>query len=223
MSKAPIFGIVAGEKSGDILGAGLMVALRERYPDAEFVGIGGPDMIALGFQSLFPMERLSVMGFVEPLGRLPELFAIKKQLRKYFSANPPAAFIGIDSPDFNLRLEEELKQQNIKTVHYVSPSVWAYRKKRIYKVMRSVDLMLTLFPFETAVYEQHNVAVPALGIVRVLVLLRGLKVDQRLAGVLYRLVHVLEFKFLVSYLPRCTPRSPSLFPPQLRRTEAEQL
>lgn len=163
MSKAPVFGIVAGEKSGDILGAGLMMALREKYPDAEFIGIGGPDMIALGFQSLFPMERLSVMGFVEPLGRLPELFAIKKQLRKYFSANPPAAFIGIDSPDFNLRLEEELKQQNIKTVHYVSPSVWAYRKKRIYKVMRSVDLMLTLFPFETAVYERHNVPVKCVG------------------------------------------------------------
>ncbi len=163
MSEALLFGIVAGEKSGDILGAGLMRALRERYPTAEFVGIGGADMIALGFKSLGTMERLSVMGFVEPLARLPELFALKKRLRNYFTARPPAAFIGIDNPDFNLRLEGELRQRNIKTVHYVSPSVWAYRKKRIYQIKHAVDLMLTLFPFETAIYEQHGVPVKCVG------------------------------------------------------------
>ncbi len=163
MSEAPLIGIVAGEKSGDILGAGLMVALRKQYPDAEFAGIGGPDMLALGFQSLADMERLSVMGFVEPLGRLPELFALKKRLREFFTARRPLVFIGIDSPDFNLRLEEELKRENIKTAHYVSPSLWAYREKRIHKVKRAVDLMLTLFPFETAVYEQHGVEVKCVG------------------------------------------------------------
>jgi len=163
MSKAPLIGIVAGEKSGDILGAGLISALREKYPDAEFAGIGGPDMIALGFNSLAEMDRLSVMGFVEPLGRLPELFALKKRLRKFFADRHPLVFIGIDNPDFNLRLEEELKIDNIKTVHYVSPSLWAYREKRIHRVKRAVDLMLTLFPFETAVYEQHSVSVKCVG------------------------------------------------------------
>jgi len=163
MSHAPLIGIVAGEKSGDILGAGLISALRRQYPDAEFAGIGGPDMIALGFNSLVEMDRLSVMGFVEPLGRLPELFALKKRLRKYFAERRPLAFIGIDNPDFNLRLEEELKNDNIKTVHYVSPSLWAYREKRIHKVKRAVSLMLTLFPFETAVYTQHGVDVKCVG------------------------------------------------------------
>lgn len=163
MSKAPLIGIVAGEKSGDILGAGLISALAKKYPDAEFAGIGGPDMIALGFNSLAEMDRLSVMGFVEPLGRLPELFALKKRLREFFGERRPLVFIGIDNPDFNLRLEEELKSDGIKTVHYVSPSLWAYREKRIHKVKRAVDLMLTLFPFETAVYEQHGVDVKCVG------------------------------------------------------------
>lgn len=163
MSKAPLIGIVAGEKSGDILGAGLMAALSKKYPDAEFVGIGGPDMIALGFNSLAEMDRLSVMGFVEPLGRLPELFALKKRLKEFFVQRRPLVFIGIDNPDFNLRLEEELKVEGVKTVHYVSPSLWAYREKRIHKVKRAVDLMLTLFPFETAVYEQHGVDVKCVG------------------------------------------------------------
>lgn len=163
MSNAPLIGIVVGEKSGDILGAGLISALLKEYPNAEFFGIGGPDMIALGFNSLTEMDRLSVMGFVEPLGRLPELFALKKRLRKFFAKRPPLVFIGIDSPDFNLRLEEELKQENIKTVHYVSPSLWAYREKRIHTVKRAVDLMLTLFPFETAIYAQHGIDVKCVG------------------------------------------------------------
>ena len=156
-------GIVAGEKSGDILGAGLIAALQKRHPDAEFVGIGGPDMESLGFQSLFPMERLSVMGFVEPLGRLPELLYIKRKLEAYFKACLPSIFIGIDSPDFNLRIEETLKAHHIATVHYVSPSVWAYRKNRIHKIKRAVDLMLTLFPFETAIYDEFGIPATCVG------------------------------------------------------------
>lgn len=163
MSKALRFGIVVGEKSGDILGAGLMQALQRQYPDAEFVGIGGPAMLALGFHSLVAMERLSVMGFIEPLGRLPELLAIKKRVQDYFLQQPPAVFIGIDAPDFTLRVETVLHAAGIKTVHYVSPSIWAYRAKRIHKIKRAVDLMLTLFPFETPIYTQHGVAVKCVG------------------------------------------------------------
>lgn len=156
-------GIVAGEKSGDILGAGLISALQQRYPQARFVGIGGPDMEALGCESIAPMERLSVMGFVEPLGRLPELLRIKRELESLFIQQRPALFIGIDSPDFNLRLEAALKRQGIPTVHYVSPSVWAYRERRIFKIKRAVDLMLTLFPFETTIYQEHAVPVQCVG------------------------------------------------------------
>jgi len=163
MSKAIRIGIVVGEKSGDILGAGLMRALLEYYPDAEFVGIGGPAMLALGCRSLAPMERLSVMGFVEPLGRLPELLAIKKKLQDTFLQDPPAVFIGIDSPDFTLRIEKVLRAAHIKTVHYVSPSVWAYRAKRIHKIKLAVDLMLTLFPFETDIYRSQGIAVKCVG------------------------------------------------------------
>ena len=163
MSKPLSFGIVAGEKSGDILGASLILEMRKRHPDVEFVGIGGDDMIAAGCRSMFEMDRLSVMGFVEPLGRLPELFGIKRQLREYFIANPPLAFIGIDAPDFNLRLESELHNVGIKTVHYVGPSVWAYRAKRIVAIKKAVDLMLTLFPFETQIYKDHDIKVACVG------------------------------------------------------------
>jgi lipid-A-disaccharide synthase len=163
MSKALRFGIVAGESSGDNLGAGLIRALRAHYPNAEFVGIAGPEMLKLGCRTLAPLDRLSVMGFVEPLGRLPELFRIKRQLHSEFVANPPAAFIGIDTPAFNLRLEEPLRQHAVKTVQYVSPSVWAHGKNRIHKIKRVVDLMLTLFPFETAIYEEHGIAVECVG------------------------------------------------------------
>lgn len=163
MSKALRIGIVAGEKSGDILGAGLMQALQKIWPEAKFVGIAGPAMQALGCQSLASMERLSVMGFVEPLGRLPELLAIKKRVQEHFLQDPPAVFIGIDSPDFTLRIESVLRAAGIKTVHYVSPSVWAYRAKRIHKIKLAVDLMLTLFPFETAIYRQHGIAVKCVG------------------------------------------------------------
>ena len=157
------FGIVAGEKSGDILGAGLIKSLKIRFPDAQFVGVGGPEMLSEGCESITAMDRLAVMGFVEPLGRLPELFRLKKALRDLMVERNVDAFIGIDSPDFNLRLASELNARGIRTVHYVSPSVWAYRKKRIHKIARAVDLMLTLFPFETEIYDEHGVPVCCVG------------------------------------------------------------
>lgn len=156
-------GIVAGEASGDLLGAGLISAIRQRYPDAIFEGIAGPQMIEAGAKPLFPMERLSVMGIVEVVGRLRELLGIRRQLAKYFIANPPDVFIGIDAPDFTLGLERRLHKAGIKTVHYVSPSVWAWRQRRVKKIVKSTDLMLTLFPFEARFYRQHHMPVQFVG------------------------------------------------------------
>lgn len=158
-----LIAMVAGETSGDILGAGLIRALRQRYPEARFVGVGGPAMLACGFESITPMERLSVMGFIEPLGRLPELLRLKADLVTRFTDEKPAVFIGIDSPGFNLRLAQSLHDLGIKTVHYVSPSVWAWGQKRIFKIATAVDLMLTLFPFEIDIYQQHGIAVHCVG------------------------------------------------------------
>lgn len=155
--------MIAGETSGDILGAGLMQAILRICPDARFEGIGGPRMLALGFHSFVPMERLSVMGFIEPLGRLPELLRIKKNLETHFITSPPDVFVGIDSPGFNLRIEKVLHDSGIRTVHYVSPSVWAWGQKRIHKIAQAVDLVLALFPFETAIYDRHNVPVRFIG------------------------------------------------------------
>ena len=160
---APTFGIVAGEASGDILGAGLIRALRRHYPRARFVGIGGDEMVAEGFHSLVPMERLSVMGLFEVLGRLRELFRIRSRLMDYFLNNRPDVVIGIDSPDFNLGVERRCREAGLLTVHYVSPSVWAWRQNRIFKIAKSIDLMLTLLPFEARFYEEHEVPVVFVG------------------------------------------------------------
>mgnify|MGYP001193992613 CR=1 FL=1 len=159
----PVFAIVAGEASGDTLGADLICSLKKHFPDAIFEGIGGSKMQAEGFSSLFPMDRLSVMGFVDPLKRLPELLRIRRFLIKRYRQNPPVAFIGIDAPDFNLTIEYKLRISGVVTVHYVSPSVWAWRSGRIKKIKRSVDLMLTLFPFESRFYQQHDVSVCYVG------------------------------------------------------------
>ncbi len=155
--------LIAGELSGDLLGAGLITALKERYPHAQFVGIGGPAMIGQGLASWVPLERLAVMGLVEVLRHLPELFRIRRQLRQRLLADPPAVFIGIDAPDFNLGLERQLRVHGIPTVHYVSPSVWAWRPWRVRKIARAVDLMLTLFPFEATFYKQQGVPVRYVG------------------------------------------------------------
>jgi lipid-A-disaccharide synthase len=148
--------LLAGEPSGDVLGANLLRALRERYPDLIAKGIAGPKMQEAGCETLFPMDKLSVMGLVEPLKRLPSLINIRYQFIKKIKAFKPDVFIGIDSPDFNLGVEIALKKAGIKTVHYVSPSIWAWRPKRIHKIKRAADAVLCILPFEPALYEKEK-------------------------------------------------------------------
>ncbi len=155
--------LVAGELSGDVLGADLIRGLRERYPDARFEGVGGPAMIAEGFTTLYPLERLSVMGLVEVLRHLPGLVRMRRDLVRRWRRDPPDLFVGIDAPDFNLGLEQRLRAVGVVTGHYVSPSVWAWRQGRIKGIARAVDLMLALFPFEARFYEQHGVPVAFVG------------------------------------------------------------
>ena len=163
MSGTHRFGIVAGEKSGDILGGSLMTAMKSYFPNAEFVGVGGSEMISIGCESLCSIERLSVMGFIEPLRRLPELLFLKKKLQERFARERISAFIGIDSPDFNLRLAKNLRGKGLKTVHFVSPSVWAYRQGRVIDIKESIDLMLTLFPFEQEIYKKYHIQSECVG------------------------------------------------------------
>ncbi|WP_455218929.1 lipid-A-disaccharide synthase [Kaarinaea lacus] len=156
-------GIVAGEASGDLLGSGLIKALTKLSSELTFEGIAGPRMIDAGASSLYPMERLSVMGLTEVLGRYLELHKMRKDLIRHFCNSKIDVFIGIDAPDFNLGIAEQLHKAGIKTIQYVSPQVWAWRRYRVKQIARSLDLMLTLFPFEARFYEEHDVPVKFVG------------------------------------------------------------
>ncbi len=156
-------GIVVGEPSGDNLGADLIKALREQLPELQVEGVCGPQLIAQGATALVDSERLAVMGITAVLGRLPELFGIKRRIQKHFITHPPDVFIGVDAPDFNLPLERKLKAAGIPTIHYVSPTVWAWREKRVHKIAAAVDLVLSIFPFEVDFFTRYNVPVRYVG------------------------------------------------------------
>ena len=150
-------GIVAGEASGDLLGAGLIRELKKRVPDLKCEGVAGPEMQAQGCTVLESSEALAVVGLVEPIRHIPRLLRLRKVLFKRWSEAPPDVVIGIDSPDFNLGLEERLRKSGVKTIHYVSPSVWAWRQGRIRKIRRAVDKVLCLLPFEKKFYDDNDV------------------------------------------------------------------
>jgi lipid-A-disaccharide synthase len=155
--------LVAGEASGDLLGSHLLEALRERLPGLQACGIGGPKMQSAGMESWYPMEWFAVRGYVEVIRSLPRLLRVRRELRRRLIADPPDLFIGIDAPDFNLSLEIDLRKAGIPTVHYVSPSIWAWRGERIHKIKRAASKILALFPFESAIYEKAGVPVAYVG------------------------------------------------------------
>jgi lipid-A-disaccharide synthase len=161
--RPPRIAIVAGEASGDLLGSHLIQAVKAHCPEAEFYGIAGAKMVFAGARSLYPMEKLSVNGYVEVIKHLPELLSIRRKLKKTILADPPDLFIGIDAPDFNLGLEAALKSRGIPTVHYVSPSIWAWRGGRIKKIAKAVSHMLVVFPFEVAIYQKAGIPVTYVG------------------------------------------------------------
>lgn len=160
---SPIFMLVAGELSGDLLGGGLIRAIKEIYPDATFFGIGGSEMINAGLESIEPIETLSIMGLVEILKDLPNLFKVKRRLVDEAKVRKPSCFIGIDAPDFNLRLAKDLKNAGITTFQYVSPSVWVWREGRVKTIRRNIDRVLCLFPFEVDFYNKHHVGAVCVG------------------------------------------------------------
>lgn len=156
--------MVAGEASGDLLAGSLLGGLHRHLPaDTRYYGIGGPRMAAQGFDAQWPMEKLSVRGYVEALRHIPEILGIRNALKRELLADPPTAFVGVDAPDFNFGLEEPLRQAGIPTIHFVSPSIWAWRGGRIKKIARSVDHMLCVFPFETEIYAKANVPATYVG------------------------------------------------------------
>ncbi|HAT8623450.1 TPA: lipid-A-disaccharide synthase [Legionella pneumophila subsp. pneumophila] len=163
MKRPTRIAMVAGELSGDLLGAGVIRELKQHLTNVEFMGVGGPQMLKEGFHSLIDISELSVMGISDVLRRYPQLYLIRERLLREWTINPPDVFIGIDYPDFNLSVEARLKKQHIKTIHLVSPKVWAWRQKRVHLIKKAVDLVLTLFPFEEAFYRQHGVSAQFIG------------------------------------------------------------
>ena len=158
MAGALFFSLVAGEASGDLLAGLLLGGMRDKWPDMRSAGIGGPRMVSQGFEPWWPYEKLAVRGYVEVLRHYREIVGIRNQLRERLLSNPPSAFIGVDAPDFNLDLERDLKAQGIPTIHFVCPSIWAWRADRVEKIRQSVDHVLCIFPFEADLLAQHGIA-----------------------------------------------------------------